>query len=66
VTQEVGITRGGLIYVSNAPVEPTFELFMLRLGLARDPEYTTTARALEPHWKPDVFKRIPLTGLGRT
>lgn len=52
------IAAGGLVYISNAVVRPEFMDFMARLGLAREDHLTSVARALEPNWKPDVFRRI--------
>jgi hypothetical protein len=48
----------GLVYVSNASVRPDFMEWMARLGLEREDRLSSVARALEPNWKPDVFKRV--------
>jgi hypothetical protein len=52
------IKVGGLVYLSNAVVRPGFMDFMQGLGLEHEKELTAVARALEPNWKPDVFKRV--------
>jgi len=51
------IELGGLVYVSNPAVRPQFMDFMARLGLEKEDHLSEVARALEPNWKPMVFKR---------
>jgi hypothetical protein len=42
----------------NAPTKSAFQDFMRQLGLGTDVELTAAARALEPNWKPEVFRRM--------
>jgi hypothetical protein len=51
------IEVGGLVYISNTAVRPMFIQFMAQLGLEKEDHLTEVARALEPNWKPMVFRR---------